>query len=190
MQRSAGELQAAGVRFDNEPTGMFDVSFESGLLRLPQLTVNDKTETFFRNVIAFEQCGYNRKHISSYIIFMARLINTAEDVELLVKHGIIENLLGKNELVANLFNNLYKEVVEEQTADKTSNDLDGYSKDIIHKWNARWLKWKLHKWLVWKVILMDRYLNNPWVIISVVAAAIIVVLTIVQAVCAILGLKK
>ncbi|KAF1002972.1 hypothetical protein AG4045_005139 [Apium graveolens] len=161
--RSASELQAAGVRFGGMGD-LFEVSFESGLLKLPQLTVNDRTETFFRNVIAFEQCGHYERYISSYIIFMNILINTAEDVKLLVKHGFIDNLLGENQLVANLFSDLYKEVIEEQTDfhfGKICYDLNEYSIDYIHKWNARWFKWKLYKWLRWKLILINEYFDNP-----------------------------
>ncbi|KAF1002759.1 UPF0481 protein At3g47200-like [Apium graveolens] len=180
--RSASELQAAGVRFDNKQTGdIFDVSFESGMLKLPQLTVNDKTETFFRNVIAFEQCGHYEKHITSYIIFMDSLINTAEDVKLLVKHGVIDNLLGENQLVANLFNNLYKEVVEEQKDfyfAEICNALDEYSKDYIHKWKSRWFKWNL--------ILKNEYFSNPWSMVAFIAATAVILLTIVQTVCSIL----
>lgn len=67
------------------------VSFDKkgGILKLPQLIVNDKTETFFRNLIAYEQNGHNEKYIS-YVIFMDSLINTVEDVELLMKRNICE----------------------------------------------------------------------------------------------------
>lgn len=164
---------------------LFQVSFDkkAGLLKLPQLTVNDTTETFFRNLIAFEQCENDDKYITSYIILMDSLINTAEDVELLVEHKIIDNLLGESQLVADLFNTLYKEVIEDQRkfcfAD-ICNDLDEYSKDWFHQWKSSWFKWKL--------ILENNYFNNPWSVVSFIAAVIVIILTIVQTVCSILGL--
>lgn len=181
--RSATELQAAGVRFCNGMGELFDVSFESGLLKLPQLTVNDKTETFFRNLIAYEQCGHYEKHITSYIIFMDSLINTAEDVVLLVKKGVIDNLLGENQLVADLFNNLYKEVIEEQQDfyfAEICNNLNKYSKDYIHQWNSTWFKWKL--------ILKNEYFSNPWSIVAFIAASTVIVLTVIQTACSLRGL--
>ncbi|KAF1002976.1 UPF0481 protein At3g47200-like [Apium graveolens] len=184
--RSTSELQEAGVRFIPLPSGgLFEVLFNklTGELRIPQLTVNGTTETFFRNVIALEQCLYSTKHITSYVIFMDSLINTSKDVDLLVKHKIIDNLLGEEQLVADLFNNLHKEAVEDQRefyfAD-TCKDLNEYSKDWFHQWRSSWFKWKL--------MLRNNYFSNPWSVISFIAATIVVVLTIVQTVCAISGL--
>ncbi|WOH08595.1 hypothetical protein DCAR_0728039 [Daucus carota subsp. sativus] len=183
--RSASELRKAGVRFKYEMGGFFEVSFDkkAGLLKMPQLTVNDTTEAFFRNLIAFEQCENDVKFITSYIIFMDSLINTVEDVELLVKHEIINNLLGEDQLVADLFNNLHKEVIEDQRkfcfADICEN-LDEYSKDCFHQWKSSWFKWKL--------ILKNDYFSNPWSVVSFIAALIVIILTIVQTVCSILGL--
>ncbi|KAK1390675.1 hypothetical protein POM88_018853 [Heracleum sosnowskyi] len=183
--RSASQLHAAGVRFGHGMGELFEVSFneKDGLLKLPQLTVNDKTETFFRNLIAFEQCGHYEKHITSYIIFMDSLIDTAEDVELLVDCEVIENLLGENQQVADLFNNVYKEVIEEQKDfyfSEICNSLDDYSKDYIHEWNSAWFKWKL--------ILKNEYFSNPWSFVAFMAASAVILLTIVQTVCSILGL--
>lgn len=115
--RSASELHQAGVKFVlGTEESLFQVHFSvaKGLLTIPKVTVNDFTETFFRNLIAFEQCCHYHKHTTSYIVFMDCLIDTPNDVELLIKHGIMENMLGENQLVADLFNNLYKEVAAEQ----------------------------------------------------------------------------
>ncbi|KAF1002975.1 hypothetical protein AG4045_005142 [Apium graveolens] len=112
---------------------LFDLSFKSGLLRLPQ------SETFFRNLIAYEQCGNYEKHIASYIIFMDSLRNTAGDVEVLVKHGVTDNLVGKNQLVANIFNNLYEELREEQkdfSFARICNDMEEYKK--VYTWRLVW----------------------------------------------------
>ncbi|KAF1002971.1 UPF0481 protein At3g47200-like [Apium graveolens] len=183
--RTASKLQKAGVRFNHGKSKLFEVSFDkkAGLLTIPQLTVNDMTETFFRNLIAFEQYEHSDKFITSYIIFMDRLINTAEDVELLVKHKIIKNLLGDKQLVADLFNNIHKEVIEDDRNfyfAETCRDLDGYSKDYIHRWKSRWFRWRL--------ILKNKYFNNPWSAISFIAAGIVIILTVVQTVCDVLGI--
>lgn len=183
--RSASELETAGVSFYHNMGRLFEVSFDkkAGRLKIPQLTVNDTTETFFRNLIALEQCGNDVKFITSYIIFMDSLINTAEDVELLVKHKIINNVLGENQLVADLFNNLYKEVIEDQRkfcfAD-ICEDLDEYNKDCFHQWRSSWFKWKL--------MLKTNYFSNPWSVVSFIVALIVIILTVVQTVCSILGL--
>lgn len=82
-------------------------------LVIPQFEVNDGTEELFRNLMALEQCHYPSKaYICNYILLLDLLINSKEDVELLVEESIIVNSLGSNEAVANMFNKLGQEIVE------------------------------------------------------------------------------
>uniref|UniRef100_A0A7N2LEG5 Uncharacterized protein n=1 Tax=Quercus lobata TaxID=97700 RepID=A0A7N2LEG5_QUELO len=54
-------------------------------LYVPQFLVQDKTEGLFRNLMALEQCHYpSEAYICNYICLLDYLINTREDVELLV----------------------------------------------------------------------------------------------------------
>lgn len=113
---------------------------------------------------------------------MDSLIDTPNDVELLIKHGIVENMLGENQLVADLFNNLYKEVAAEQRDfyfAKICDDLNDYSKDRLHRWKASCFKWRLEA--------KRTYFSSPWAIFSLAAAFILLVLTIVQTVCSLTG---
>ncbi|PIN08119.1 hypothetical protein CDL12_19312 [Handroanthus impetiginosus] len=179
--RSAAELQEAGVKFHRaEESCLFNVVFNRGELTLPSLIVNDLTETFFRNLIAFEHCGYNSKDITSYVIFMDNLINTPNDVDLLVKHGIIKNQLGESKVVAELFNNLYKEVVTETDNfyfAKLCEDLNAYSRDPFHEFKSKWFRWRM---------MLRR---DPWSFISLLAAGVLLVLTVIQTGCSILQVK-
>ena len=184
--KSTSELRQAGVCFETlSSKELLKVSFNkiTGQLKLPQLTVTDTTETLFRNLIAFEQ-SQHQKYIASYIIFIDGLINTDMDVKLLVKHRIIDNKLGENQLVADMFNNLHKEVIKNRRhfyfAD-VCNDLNEYSKDFFHQFRSSCFKWKL--------ILRNKYFNNPWSAISFIAATILVVLAIIQTACAVAELK-
>lgn len=179
--RSSSELQGVGVRFCQPPDeALFEMTFnkDTGELCIPQLTVNDTTETFFRNLIAFEQSQHQR-HITSYVTLMDSLINTAEDVKLLIKNGIIVNSLGEDHLVADLFNNLHKEVIEDGRdfyfAD-ICKDLNEYSKDWVHQWRSSCFH-QLNE-------LKNKYFSNPWSAISFLAATVVVGLTIAQTVCA------
>lgn len=184
--RSATELHQAGVKF-NKTGGncFFDVDFsEGGVLSIPELIVNDTTETFFRNLIAFEQCGYcgyYSEEITSYVILMDSFIDTRHDVDLLVKSGIIMNKLGDAQKVADLFNNLHKEVVTEANIfyfDELCGKLNDYSKDQLHEWKASCFRWR--------VMLRRDYFSNPWSFISVLAATVLLILTVIQTICSIL----
>ena len=82
-------------------------------LYVPQFLVEDKTESFFRNLMALEQCHYpSEAYICNYICLLDYLINTREDVELLVDKKIIINMLGSNEAIATMINKLGLEIVE------------------------------------------------------------------------------
>ncbi|CDP11189.1 unnamed protein product [Coffea canephora] len=179
---TATKLRAAGVKFSHRAEKcLFDVRFEKGELVIPQLTVNDFTETFYRNLIAFEQCGYHYKDITSYVILMDNLIDTPKDVDLLIKHKIIVNELGSSEQVADVFNNLYKEIVtdpKEFYFANLCNQLNEYSRDWLHK--------LVTKFAVWYTMLCNDYFGSPWSIISVIAAIILLVLTVIQTVCSVL----
>ncbi|KAL0755658.1 hypothetical protein Bca101_093326 [Brassica carinata] len=95
------ELKEAGVKFRRKKTDkLWDIEFKKG------------TKSLFSNLIACKQCHANLSNdITSYVIFMDNLINSAEDVSYLHHCGIIEHWLGSDFEVADLFNRLCKEVV-------------------------------------------------------------------------------
>lgn len=77
---------------------------------------------------------------------MDSFIDTSGDVDLLDHHGIIDNKLGDSQKVADLFNNLHKEVVTEANDfyfAELCGDLNDYSKDWLHQWKAHWFRSKV-----------------------------------------------
>ncbi|XP_057467919.1 UPF0481 protein At3g47200-like [Actinidia eriantha] len=184
---SAKQLQEAGVKFEKGTKScLVDIKFVKGTLTIPGLKINEWTETFFRNLIAFEQCErMSPRHISDYIIFMDSLINTYKDVDVLINNKIFENHLNDSKEVSELFNNLYKETTTElfnktDHFTKISNELNDYSRDCWHRWKATWYNWKVN--------LKEEYFKSPWSVISVVAAFVLLVLTVVQTACSIISL--
>ena len=64
-------------------------------LEVPHLEIHDEIEGIFKNLMALEQCHYPfEAYICNYMVLKDFLINTREDVELLVEKGIIVNKLG------------------------------------------------------------------------------------------------
>ena len=83
------------------------------VLEIPSFTVGDVTERVIRNLMAFEQCHYlEEAYICNYIVLLDHLINTAEDVDLLVEKKVLVNWLGSNKAVAILINRLSQQIVE------------------------------------------------------------------------------
>uniref|UniRef100_A0A804IJX5 Uncharacterized protein n=1 Tax=Musa acuminata subsp. malaccensis TaxID=214687 RepID=A0A804IJX5_MUSAM len=167
---SATQLMEAGVHFKKkEATNFLDITFQNGEMGIPLLQVDDDTETFLRNLIAFEQCSKNVSlHVTAYAALMDCIINTAADVALLQQHGIILSGLGDGKQVANLFNKLCKEV----TLDYDKSYVSGIYKDVNEHWTNQCNQWRAR--------LNHDYFSNPWAVISVFAAILLFVLTITQ----------
>ncbi|XP_060674657.1 UPF0481 protein At3g47200-like [Ziziphus jujuba] len=109
-RHSAKELDRAGVDFvPCSNRFLTDIKFneKGNILEVPTFEVTDFTECLIRNVMALEQCLYPfEAQICNYISLLDQLINTDEDVKLLVKKKVVANWLGSNDAVAHLINTL------------------------------------------------------------------------------------
>ncbi|XP_043721232.1 UPF0481 protein At3g47200-like [Telopea speciosissima] len=179
---NASELKTAGVKFQNSPakkTSLFDIEFDmrKGVLRIPTITIWDDTEPLLRNLIAIEQYQpYTSRYFTAYAAFMDDLIDTAGDVELLVRKGIIANRVGSVETVVNLFNNITKHVIVGCPY------FSGVIKELGDYHDKSWNKWMAN--------LRQNYFHTPWAVISVVAAVFLIILTVIQTICSILQVKQ
>ncbi|KAG5522194.1 hypothetical protein RHGRI_034395 [Rhododendron griersonianum] len=167
--RSAVEINEAGISFKKSKSrSLQDISFEGGKLRLPPIVVDDTTESMFLNLIAFERFHVGvGNEVTSYLFFMDSIIDSAKDVSLLHDKGIIQNALGSDKAVAELFNNISKDA----TLDPAS------SLDRVHKTVDKYCK---QRWNKWRANAKHTYFRNPWAIISVIAAFVLFALTILQ----------
>ncbi|KAJ4722904.1 hypothetical protein OWV82_006336 [Melia azedarach] len=166
----ATEIQEAGIKFQKVEDGfLFDIKFENGVLKIPTLQIGDTSEAIFRNLIAYEQFAHNKNptHILDYVKFMDCLINSSKDAELLRRRGIIDNWLGDDEVIATLINRLGDAVV--------LGDNFFYA-EVFYKVNLHCSR-RCNKW---KAKLRHNYFNTPWAIISFLAAATLLGLTLVQ----------
>nr|XP_034925364.1 uncharacterized protein LOC118057025 [Populus alba] len=117
-QEEAGtSLRKAGVRFRvAEEKCMVNIRFEKGVLEIPRLEVDYSFERFVRNIMALEQCYKPlQAYVCNYIKFMDNLINSAEDVDLLVGKGIILHWLGDDSALSNMINKLNENIGETST---------------------------------------------------------------------------
>ncbi|KAL6993794.1 hypothetical protein U1Q18_011909 [Sarracenia purpurea var. burkii] len=164
------ELSDAGIKFKKRKTDRFwDIKFKNGILKIPRLLIHDGTKSLFLNLIALEQCHLDYgNEITSYVIFMDNLIDTPEDVAYLHYHGIIEHWMGSDAEVADLFNRLCEEVVFDISESYLSRLSEEVNRYCDHRWNAWWAS------------LKHTYFNNPWAIISFVAAVVLLLLTFAQ----------
>lgn len=164
------ELRESGIKFKKRKTDRFwDIKFKNGILKIPRLLIHDGTKSLFLNLISFEQCHLDCSNdITSYVVFMDNLINSHQDVGYLHYCGIIEHWLGSDDEVADLFNRLCQEVV----FDINDSYLSPLSEDVNRYYD--------HRWNAWRASLKHNYFGNPWAIISLIAAVVLLLLTFAQ----------
>ncbi|AES99926.1 hypothetical protein MtrunA17_Chr5g0439681 [Medicago truncatula] len=170
LNRSAMELKEAGISFKKSKTrSLKDVSFNRGVLRLPKLVVDDHTECMFLNLIAFELLHVDgtRKEVISFVCFIDTIIDSAVDVAILIRSGIIINYLESDKAVAKLFNSLAKEIPMDREG-----ELEEVTKSMISYCKKPWKSWRAS--------LIQTYFRNPWAMVSLVAAFFLFALTIIQ----------
>ncbi|XP_060673258.1 UPF0481 protein At3g47200-like [Ziziphus jujuba] len=173
---SATRLHQAGAKLKKgSAKNLLDIHFENGTLTIPKLLIDDGTEIILRNLIGFEQCHNSKiNYVTVYITFMDSIIDTPKDVDLLVQEGIIENWLGDSSEVSSLINRLGEGIHV---------SIDLYHAQLAKNINS----YCKNPWHSWKANLKQNYFNTPWVIISFLAALVLIVLTIIQTVCSIIS---
>ncbi|XP_030541860.2 UPF0481 protein At3g47200-like [Rhodamnia argentea] len=172
---STKQLQLAGIKFEpRESDELISVVFDDGVLRIPPLTLDFFTSSFFLNCVAFEQSyRYCSSHITNYMILMRCLVRSALDAEFLSQRNIITNFLGTDEEVTRFFNDLAKDVMFDMKK--------SYLAELFEQVN----RYHQNKWHVQRTGIKREYFGSPWSFISAAAAFILLVLTFVQAIYAI-----
>ncbi|KAM1014942.1 hypothetical protein ACFX1T_044697 [Malus domestica] len=171
MQRvpNVTTLSEAGIEFEkSSPVGILNIKFDKGVFTMPPLVIDERTGPLFRNLIAFEQCYRRCEHlITCYAVLMDNLINSSKDIELLCEKGILENWLSPED-AAQFFNELYNETTV------IGSYYGGLCEKVNQHYHTDWNKW-MEK-------LRREHFDSPWAIISLVAAFILLVLTVLQTV--------
>nr|GMD46775.1 UPF0481 protein At3g47200-like [Ipomoea batatas] len=187
--RTASELQEAGVDFkkvgniskdhnSNETISLFDIKFNNnGVLEIPSFALFDLTETFIRNLIAYEQHSRDVRpmYFSDYSKFMDDLINTEKDVNLLRLKDVFINGLGND-----------KKVTRHLNIGVLNYSNNFYYKDVCKELNRHCKKPRN----VLMAKLRRDYFHSPWAGISTFAAILLLSLAIAQTVLSGLDLHK
>ncbi|XP_010524424.1 PREDICTED: UPF0481 protein At3g47200 isoform X2 [Tarenaya hassleriana] len=138
-------------------------------------SAGDSLEIELRNVMAFEQCHYPyTSYVCNYVSFLDFLIDTEKDVDLLIEKGVIKNWMGYGGSVVDMVNKLVSGVVEENS----------YYSDIIKSLNDHY-KSSYNR----SCAMLSRvYFSDLWKGTATVAAAILLILTLIQTVASVIQL--
>ncbi|KAF3338478.1 hypothetical protein FCM35_KLT17315 [Carex littledalei] len=171
----AVEYHQAGVQFKKmdlqSPHTLLDIEFKNGVLSIPRFSIDELTQDFFRNLVTFELLTPDRgvrKYVTAYIIFMSQLLSTPGDVTLLYQKEIIDYQLGRANHVCELFQNLAQGL---PGINKSYYEMS-FGRKLEKHYSNRW-----NKWMAW---LKHKHFKNPWLILALLAATLLLVCTILQ----------
>ncbi|XP_059461486.1 UPF0481 protein At3g47200-like [Corylus avellana] len=170
---SVTELVQAGVRFETrQEMHSLNITFKDGVMTLPLIQVSEITLSIFRNLIAFEHCDPSKVYkLSSYGKVLKDLAQTSKDVDFLVQRKILKISLSSHDLVS-LGNWVYNDAY----------DYVFLYTDLYHEVYA-YYRCSRNRW---RAILKRDYFNNPWTSLSVIAAILILLFSLLQTLCSIL----
>ncbi|KAJ0967782.1 hypothetical protein J5N97_024699 [Dioscorea zingiberensis] len=168
---SATKLKEAGIKLlpAKEADNFLEVFYVKGKLQIPCLKITDVTIPIFRNLIAFEQCcPIAGNHFTAYTRFMDLMVNNTEDVKVLEESKIIENKLGSEDEVVHFLNQIFTDVI----IDHQKHYLTPVFTGIDAYCSSRWHRHQAKFW--------QDYCSSPWAGISVSAATVLLLLTLLQ----------
>ncbi|KAM7493033.1 hypothetical protein LguiB_027642 [Lonicera macranthoides] len=174
---STTELTEAGVTFREKigSKGLFDITFNKGVLEIPRFLLTTHTEIQIRNIMALELLLFpNKCFVTDYFFLMDCLVNTTMDVDLLVHKKIIINYLGDNKAATDFINNLCINVLLSKNFyfSQVCKELNEYYDVPSHKLKA---------------MLKHDYFRTPCLAASTIAAITFLVLTFIQTVCTVMS---
>uniref|UniRef100_A0A7N2M3D9 Uncharacterized protein n=1 Tax=Quercus lobata TaxID=97700 RepID=A0A7N2M3D9_QUELO len=180
--RNVQELREVGIHLETSQSSCLGEikftkkwNFYPGILQLPPITVDDSTGPKFFNLIAYEMCPdfENDFGITSYISFLDSLIDEPKDVIDLRKAGILRNLLGSDEEVALVFNEIGTDLVPNPVMYR---EVRVQIQNYIEMKSMTWISQVIHT-----------HFDSPWTVIAFLAAFFVLGLSVVQTVYSILA---
>ncbi|XP_057858632.2 putative UPF0481 protein At3g02645 [Cryptomeria japonica] len=170
---SAELLQTAGIKFEPGQISFRKGTFGKSTLSLPQIIVDDSTVTLLRNVIAYEEsqrCSWDPKDtvISHFLVLLNYLVDSAKDVSILRKAGVILSLACSDKDTACRFNNI--------TGGITVGTYEGFEKimeETRKHYNSRMNMW---------ISQFQEHCSKPWYVVSIAAGILLLVMPVLQTV--------
>ncbi|XP_011039079.1 PREDICTED: uncharacterized protein LOC105135745 [Populus euphratica] len=177
---SATKLRQAGVNFKSrgDRDCLLDVAFHRGLrteFYIPQLKIHRDTESLFRNLMVLEKRLYpGKEYICHYINLLSILVVKPKDAKLLMKNNIVTSY--KDEVA-----------VRDLIYRLASSATDLYS--CYHEIFSAVDVYYKSSWANNPAYFVEEFFGNFWKGVATVSAAILLILTSVQTICAILSLR-
>ncbi|XP_040383304.1 UPF0481 protein At3g47200-like [Oryza brachyantha] len=167
------ELQEFGVAFREKasPVSQFDVMFRGGTMEIPRLALNAGARILLANLLALEQTTRDWKEgiVTSYLVLMNALVNTAADVAVLQRRGVLDNMLSNEDAAAAFFNRLGGCALFDPRGHHYARLFADANEYCNHRWNR------------YIAVLKRDHLRTPCSIISLLAAATLLCISVMSA---------
>ena len=148
---------------------MYDVAFDGrrGVMEIPRVVIDEMKRPLLVNLMALEQSqqGAGARVLTSYVSLMGMLVRTAQDVELLHRCGVLDNLLADDREAAWFFSHLG----DGGAMDYSRHVFAGLCEDV-QRYCGSW-------WHRNRAKLRQDYFGSPWSAISLFIAGLVVALT-------------
>jgi hypothetical protein len=181
--RSATDLKKAGLRIGTTAGMVPQVYFDKGCLYLPRIQLHDRTESYFRNLATYEVFDHydDKRHaFTDYLHLMSDLIKTPEDVAYLIDDcNVIRNLLGTHKNAFKMWDRLQSGLLPLQYSNhyrlKIVNPINEHCNSTLNKTTTEFY---------------NTFCSKPWLPISVITAAVLLIATLIQTYVAVIGSDK
>lgn len=166
---TAFNLSKVGIKFRARKGNTSVVKYHKSSLRLdlPRLVVFDETEDILRNLVAYELTSKAGGELCGYAIIMDSLIDTAEDLSILYRAGVLENHLGSDERLLRMWNEMCINI----------------SESSCERWEVMTQAIIMHYKSNWRVMYVEfysKFLSKPWLWLSTTAAVLLIVMSALQ----------
>ena len=178
MTPSASDLMNVDIEFKPKTDRSFSwhISYKQGVVDIFPARLNSYSNSFYRNLITFEQCFFRdiRSRIMGYVMLMSCLIDSEVDLNLLRREGIVAYTLDNHE--ATLF---FRKLCRDSVLDYSKSYLS-HLQDLSSKvWNLYRAEWPRYKTKLKRSPMKYTYL--------IASAVFFIVLTILQTVYTVLA---
>ena len=176
---NASQLLKAGIRFKACEGNISVIKYNKRKfqLDLPQIVVADNTEDILRNLLAHEQTSKEGGEFCMYAFIMDSLIDTPDDLAILTKSHVIENLLGSDERLVQMWNDMCRNL-----GAQPCQRWEEITRDVMGHYNSHWR--------ILYVEFCAKFFSRPWLWISLVGAFVLLVFSLVQTIYTVLGYYK
>ena len=134
---------------------------------LPRLVVYDGTEDILRNLIAHEQTSKEGGEVCGYAMIMDSLIDTQEDIAILTRAKVLENHLGSDERLVQMWNDMCINISNEPCP-----KWDDMIHDVLEDYQSRWRPVYVE--------FHEKYFSKPWLAISLLVGFLLLIFSLVQ----------